>query len=186
MVGWSHLPPPRCSWNYISPSITSYPDMQLNEHLTSVLFVVLKYIFGRTKTNLQERDLNLRPSDWRAGARPTEPTRCTSKLYHADLLVWQCIQYFPLQVWNWFPNSELSVEAFLLYPSLHIIQVKWLHPCLFDRRTLFCIICSEHRINICVICVWIIPFVYYHLKGAVSSRSEQTFNRAWTRCPSLM
>ena len=28
--------------------------------------------FGWTKTNLLERDLNLRPPDWRAGALPTE------------------------------------------------------------------------------------------------------------------
>ena len=28
--------------------------------------------FGWTKKNLPERDLNLRPPDWRAGALPTE------------------------------------------------------------------------------------------------------------------
>ena len=37
-------------------------------------YIFLKINFGWTKKNLLERDLNLRPPDWRAGALPTELT----------------------------------------------------------------------------------------------------------------
>ena len=36
--------------------------------------------FGWTKKNLLERDLNLRPPDWRAGALPTELSTCSPTL----------------------------------------------------------------------------------------------------------
>ena len=30
-----------------------------------------------------------------------------------------------------------------------------------------------------------IPMLHFPFKGTIPSRSEQTFNRAWNRCPSL-
>ena len=93
----------------------------------------------------------------------------------------------PLQFRNCFSYWWTFCRCFLLYPSLYIIQVKWLNPCLFDPRTVFHAICSEHRnkwtnLNI-IICVWIMPFVYYYLKGTISSQPEKTVHRAWNLCP---
>ena len=43
--------------------------------------------FGWTKTNLLERDLNLRPPDWRASALPTELTSPILVVYFVNIFV---------------------------------------------------------------------------------------------------
>ena len=46
--------------------------LRLSRSSASIYRVLGFYCFGWTKKNLLERDSNLRPPDWRAGALPTE------------------------------------------------------------------------------------------------------------------
>ena len=70
---WNRCPSLRCRKMFKNLSYKrkvqhwKLPDYQTNEFLSSKNF-------RWTKTNWLERDLNLRPPDWRAGALPTELT----------------------------------------------------------------------------------------------------------------
>ena len=63
-----HIP---CDFRFAKKKNTSF-SFWFFHHSAGSLFKGIN--FGWTKTNLLERDLNLRPPDWRAGALPTELT----------------------------------------------------------------------------------------------------------------
>ena len=72
--------------------------MQSSEQVGVSVIILFIYLFkfGWTKKNLLERDLNLRPPDWRAGALPTELS--SPSQFPLWFITWYLFIYFILHI----------------------------------------------------------------------------------------
>ena len=107
------------------PYCVSFSKLYLCVIFVEIKQDLLKH-FGWTKTNLLERDLNLRPPDWRAGAPPTEltsPTFSWGRSEHTNYYSIERISQVVSTLFIFLTMQSYKFYLALYWRSLYVVNI---------------------------------------------------------------